>query len=549
MIAQRIDPFHFISIVPPRVAEAESRIGLAQLRARFARHEGLPFADVLTEPRIHDALDEHGGRYRERVFDPVTTIWGFLSQVLSNDHSCRDAVSRIIAHRAARGREACSPNPASSGNARGRLPTGVLRTLARRTAAELLAGAAEDWRWNGRDVFIADGTHVSMPDTPANQASSPQPVVPQPGLGFPLARLVVFRSLATGAGHDLAIAPYEGKGTGETTLLREMDGALKPGDVIRADALFDNDFLICELRDRGIDLVARAQYQRVGSQVLQSRPDGEILLGQRPNKPRGMTGEQYRRYPKALLMRQVSVDARDQDNRAEQFQVVTTLLDASIDGGPIGDRFERRWSGEVDIRSIQSTMPMDILRCKAPEMVRKEIWAHRLAYNLLRTVMAVAAREHGLEPRPLSFTGAKQAVTAFAPKIESARPEERPALIDALLRLVASHRVGDRPGRWEPRALKRRPKPRARLGQPRAAARLRENRSRWFSARPCSGWVVVSPCGARGGSLVSHSIAGSAPSGGAGGRRSTRFGALSTRWASRQPPSLPAVPLGPRGGT
>src|SRR5438067_2966316 len=169
-----------------------------------------------------------------------------------------------------------------------------------------------------------------------------------------------------------------------------------------------------------------------------------------------MTGEQYRRYPESLLMRQVDVDARDKNNRAERFKVVTTLLDASVDGGQIGDLFERRWSGEVDIRSIKSVMQMDVLRCKTPEMVHKEIWAHLLAYNLLRTVMAVAAAEVGIEPREVSFKGAKQAVTAFAPKLEAARPEERPALIDALLTVTADHRVGDRPGRWERRALQRR---------------------------------------------------------------------------------------------
>ncbi len=179
-------------------------------------------------------------------------------------------------------------------------------------------------------------------------------------------------------------------------------------------------------------------------------------------------------------MRQVSVDARGRDNRAERFHVVTTMLDASIDGGRIGDLYERRWSGEVDIRAIKATMQMDILRCKTPEMVEKEIWAHLLAYYLLRTVMAVASADAGIEPREVSFKGAKQAVTAFAPKIEAARPEDRPALLDALLKVIAYHRVGDRPGRWEPRALKRRPKPRARLGQPRAEARLPENRSRWF---------------------------------------------------------------------
>src|SRR5262245_53248228 len=106
MITQRIDPLDFISIVPPRIAQAEPGLSLNQPRDRFARNDGLPFADVLTEARIRDALDEHGVRYRDRVFDPVTTLWGFLSQVLSDDHSCRDAVARIIAHRAAGGLKA-----------------------------------------------------------------------------------------------------------------------------------------------------------------------------------------------------------------------------------------------------------------------------------------------------------------------------------------------------------------------------------------------------------------------------------------------------------
>src|SRR5258707_5296273 len=302
-----------------------------------------------------------------------------------------------------------------------------------------------------------------MPDTPENQAVYPQPPTQQPGVGFPLARVVVLLSLATGACHDLAVAPYEGKGTGETTLLRAMYDALKPGDVVLADALFDNYFLVCELRERGIDLVARAQYERVGSQALQSGPDSDILLWQRPNKPHGMTGEQYRRYPKSLLMRQVSVDARDKNNRAEQFKGITTILDGSVDGAQFGDLYERRWEGEVDIRSIQSTMQMDVLRCRTPEMVRKEIWAHLLAYNLLRTVMAVAASENGLEPRQVSFTGAKQAVTAFAPKIEAARPGARPALVDALLRVAAYPPAGARPRRGGPPARKPRAKPGARL--------------------------------------------------------------------------------------
>src|SRR5262245_9430285 len=361
-----LQPFHrdVFSTIPTPDAQTDLMTRLDRLRDRFARHEGLPFADVLTEARVRAALDQHALTYRDRVFGPVTTLWGFLSQVLSEDHSCRDAVSRIIAHRVASRLPACSPNTASYCTARGRLPTAVLSTLTRQTAEELQAAVAPEWKWNGRDVFIADGSHVSMPDTSENQASYPQPAVQQPGLGFPLARLTVLLSLATGACHDLAMAPYEGKGTGETTRLRQMYGALKPGDVVLADALFDNYFLICELREMGIDLVARAQYQRVGSQVVESRPDGEILLWQRPNKPHGMTGEPHRRYQKSMLMRQVSVDARDQENRAEQFQVITTILDASIDGVHIGELYERRWEGEGERRSIKSVMQMDVLRCK-----------------------------------------------------------------------------------------------------------------------------------------------------------------------------------------
>ena len=427
-----------------------------------------------------DVLNEHGVTFRDRVFNPVTTIWGFLSQVLSEDHSCRDAVSRIIAHRAANGNPVCSPNTASYCKARSRIRTRVLSTLATRTAEELEASIADHWKWNGRSVFIVDGSSVSMPDTPDNRAVYPQPPTQKPELGFPLARITVLLSLATGACHDLAIAAYKGKGTGETNLFRRMYDTLKAGDVVLGDALFDDYFIACELCNRGIDLVARAQYERTGSWAVESRPDGDILVWQRPNKPRGMTSEQYRSYPKQLLMRQVTVDARDKNNRVKQFKVVTTILAQSIDGKQIGDLFERRWEGEVDIRSIKCTMQMDILRCKTPDMVHKEIWTHLLAYNLLRTVMAVAANEDNIEPRKLSFKGAKQALLAFAPKIEAARPEDRAPLIDAMLTTIAYHRVGNRPGRWEPRARKRRPKPAARLTQPRHTAKQPENRSKWF---------------------------------------------------------------------
>jgi hypothetical protein len=453
---------------------------LDAVRARFARNEGLPFANILTEVSIRDVLNEHGVKYRDRVFNPVTTIWGFLSQVLNEDHSCRDAVSRIIAHRAANGKTVCSPNTASYCNARSRIFTSVLSTLATRTAEELEKSVPDQWRWNNRSVFIVDGSSVSMPDTPENQQMYPQPTSQAPGLGFPLARITVLLSLATGACHDLEIAPYKGKGTGEKSLFRRMYDTLKPGDVVLADALFDDYFIVWELCKRKVDIVSRVQHERVGSWTVKSSPEGDILVWRRPHKPLGMTGAQYRSYPKCFMMRQVTVDARDKNNRVKQFKVVTTILDTSIDGKQIGDLFERRWEGEVDIRSIKSTMQMGILRCKTPDMVHKEIWIHLLAYNLLRTVMAVAANENDIEPRKVSFKGTKQTLTAFAPKIEAARPEDRLTLIDAMLTAIAYHRVGNRPDRWEPRAVKRRPKPASRLTQPRHVAKQPHNQSKWY---------------------------------------------------------------------
>ena len=259
---------------------------LDTVRTRFACNQGLPFADVLTEASILDALDEHGVPYRDRVFSPVTTIWGFLSQVLSEDHSCRDAVSRIIAHRAASGL-ACSPNTASYCNARGRLPTGVLRTLARRTAEELQAGLPEGWKWNGRNVFIADGSHVSMPDTPENQASYPQPEVAAAGDRLP-----------AGPGRRAAVAgdrrlprpghrAVRGQGHRRDHAAAADVRRAQPGDVVLADALFDNYFLACELGRRGVELVARVQAERVGSRTGGVRPTATSSSGSGPTSRAG----------------------------------------------------------------------------------------------------------------------------------------------------------------------------------------------------------------------------------------------------------------------
>ena len=176
------------------------------------------------------------------------------------------------------------------------------------------------------------------------QAEYPQPPTQEPGLGFPIARIAALLSLASGACHDLQIAAYRGKGTGEKSLLRKMYDTLQPGDVLLADALFDDYYLACDLCQRGVDIVVRAQYERVTSQTLENTPDGDLIVWHRPNKPHGMSGEEFRTYPKTLVMRQVTV-APEGNSRSEPFKVVTTILAQSIDGQQIGQLYQRRWEG------------------------------------------------------------------------------------------------------------------------------------------------------------------------------------------------------------
>jgi hypothetical protein len=232
------------------------RAQVSFLRRQFLQDGDLPFTNVLTEQLIAQALAALGG-WLDRVFSPLVTLWVFLGQVLSADHSCRAAVARLLAHRLARGQDPCSAQTGAYCQARQRLPESFFADVACSVGRGLDARAERGWLWKGRRVYLFDGTTVTMPDTRENQAAYPQVYNQQPGLGFPLARLAVLLSLATGACHDLAIAPYAGKGTGETTLLRQLYGSLQPGDVVVADALFDNYFIACELRQRGIELVAR----------------------------------------------------------------------------------------------------------------------------------------------------------------------------------------------------------------------------------------------------------------------------------------------------
>ena len=442
------------------------------LRRQFLQDGQLPFTDVLTEDTLAEALATVG-KWLDRIFSPLVTLWVFLGQVLSPDHSCRAAVARLLAHRLARGQEPCSARTGAYCQARQRLPEAFFAETALRAGRALDAGAGEGWRWKKKRVYVYDGSSVTMPDTPANQAAYPQPAAQRPGLGFPLARIGAVFSLACGAVVGLGLGRYAGKGQGDLGLLRTLWDLFRPGDVVLGDRLMCAWTEMVMLKERGVDCVCRLTSHR-RADFRRGRRLGEgdhVVEWPKPQKPRSIDREAYAALPAALTVRECRVRVGRPGFRTRVLIVATTLLDAeAFPKDDLAQLYRARWTAELDLRSLKQVLQMDVLRCKTPELVRKELWTHVLAYNLIRTVMAQAAVRHGVEPRSISFKGALQTLEAFQPVI--ARSGERdPALVrdlyDRLLAAVASHGVGDRPDRYEPRRRKRRPKPYDRLMRPR----------------------------------------------------------------------------------
>jgi hypothetical protein len=436
----------------------------------------LPFRELLDPQMVKEELVKEGVIYSERIYTPFVTLCTFLSQVISVDHSCREAVARLIVWLVLIGRKACSAETGAYCTARQRLPVAVIERLVRRTGQELEDESSEDWLWKGRHVLLVDGTTVSMPDTPENQASFPQSRTQGHGLGFPIARLVAMLSLATGAVRDLAVGPYQGKETGETALFRALLDRLKAGDVVLGDRVFASFFGIATLSGRGVDGLFR-MHQKRKFDFRRGRRLGfedHLVRWIKPGRPEWMDEAFYNQLPEEMLIRELRVKVEQEGFRVDELVLVTTMLDAEkFTKEDLADLFFQRWNVELDLRSIKDVLQMDVLRCLTPQMVEKEIWMHLLAYNLIRGVMARAAKVHGEQPRNLSFKGALQTITAFSDILRTAPSSRRAKLVEEMLKAIATHRVGDRPGRAEPRANKRRPKPQRFMNEPRDQARKR----------------------------------------------------------------------------
>ena len=444
-----------------RSARFQSQQHRDRIRRQAQQVGAVDFFNMLNGPQLLQITEASVPEHRERLYPPTVTLSMFMKQNLQADRSCQRAVNAWAAQRAAEGLSVQSIRTGAYCQARQRLPLQMVTALTRQTGRLLSTQAQRGWRWRGRAVKLADGTGISMPDTPENQACYPQPSTQAEGVGFPLARLVGILCLSTGAVLQAAMGAHAGKGSSELELFRSVMDALCAGDVLLADALYCNYFMIATLQAAGVDVL----FEQHGARITDFRR-GQALGARdhrvqwmRPARPAWMSLQQYQTFPKELTVREVKVGGQI---------LVTTMLDArAVRKGELSALYARRWHVELDIRNLKTTLGMDVLRCLTPQMVEKELWVYLLAYNVIRLLMAQAARNAGVHPRELSFKHTVQMWSEWT----STTLRQNPMRRTEFFRLIAQLIVGNRAGRLEPRARKRRPKPYQWLKVPREKAR------------------------------------------------------------------------------
>ena len=434
---------------------------------RFSHHarnnDSTQFFNLLTEPALFDKVEALLPAHRERLFPPTETLSMFLAQAMSSDRSCQNVVNESATQRLLSSLPQCSTDTGAYCRSRKRLPLAMVSALCRHTGRYICDQAGAHWRWRKRPVRLVDGTTLVMPDTPENQQAYPQLRSQKPGLGFPICRLVGLICLGSGAVLDMGMSPIKGKGSDEQTLLRAMLNNLNTGDILLGDAFYATYFLFCSLYEMGVDAV----FEQHGSRQLKTdfrrgkrlgSKDHIIEISKPKKRPFWMSATDYDQAPNTLQVREC---------RAGGKILVTTLLcSKQTSKNELRKLYKERWHIELDLRNIKTTLSMEMLSCRTPEMVQKEIWVYLLAYNLIRLLMSKSALLADILPRQISFKHTVQLWIAW----RQGGWEKNDALFSGLLILIAQNQVGNRPGRIESRAIKRRPKPMPLLMQPRAIA-------------------------------------------------------------------------------
>jgi len=456
-------------------------------RVRQLRQHSLAQLDRLLHPVLPPGLlsqTEEGSNSRERIYSVRRTFFGFLSQVLNPDCPCREIVRQILALAALTGDASSSPGTSAYCQARQRLPWDILPRL--RCALAARANRAHPL-WRGLCVKVIDGTGVSLPDTKKNQRAYPQPGGQKPGCGFPLMKIVGVFSLASGVLLDYAKGH---KHQHELGLLHRLIDTFKPGDLALADRGFSTYTLMALLGQRQVQSLLRLHHARP-KDLRQGKRLGKndrLLLWRKPDdwqKPRYMAQSLWQLLPKELSVRMVRFTLEIPGYRTRSVTLITTLLDPKLfPSAELARLYARRWRIELWFRDIKTSMNMEMLRCRSPKMVHKELEMFLIAYNFIRGLMAEASGIHDAPMDRLSFKGTVDSVRQFAAALAQARSrKQQNQLMARLLQIIAKDQVPERPGRREPRAVKRRPKPYQKLNRPRHQMKEMQHRSKYRKNR------------------------------------------------------------------
>lgn len=449
---------------------------LSRLAGKLDRdpEQSLVFERFLPADEVRQVCQQFGHRFRDRIYPPVITLWMFLGQTLSSDHSCRDAVHRLNAWRVSRQKKKADSNTTAYCEARQRLPEKVVKELAKRSGKTCQQHAAGRWHWKGRNIKVVDGFTLTMPDTLENQKEYPQQRGQKKGCGFPIVRCVMLFCLSTGAALDIAMGPFRGKQTGENSLLQTINNLLFPGDILLADRHYANYGNIYQAIIGCYDVVMRSHHRRKIDfrRGVKQGPCDQIVEYLKPDhRPIGMSKGDYQKCPKSIAVRHVRYAVKRKGFRVRRIILATTLLDAKIYGvKDLAELYCRRWQVKLDIRSLKTHMQMGHLRCKSPSMVRREIYAHMIAYNLIRDLIVHVSVAYETSPKELSHKGTVQALNAFSDRLQI-NSDCLDALEAALYESIAEHPIGDRTPRVHPREIKRRRKNYKLMQKPRHAHR------------------------------------------------------------------------------
>jgi hypothetical protein len=461
-----------------RTAQTVRQTTLAQLQEHLR--------DLLPAPLL--ASEDEGSNSRERIYTLRLTCECFLWQLLKPKTACREVVRQVQALFQLHDKGPVDEGDSAYVQARLRLPRERLETALSATAqtADRRVGAAGQLQ--GRPVKVADGSTTQLPDTAANQKRYPQPAAQKPGCGFPVLKFVVLFSLASGALRNILMGNLHHH---DLRLLRGLWEQLKQGDILLGDRAYGEYTTLAGLPLQGVDVVARLHHRRKVDFRKAKRlckQDGLFVWTKGCQQSEILSADEWALLPAQITVRILRFTTTIRGFRSRRVTLVTTLLDPKL--YPAEDLialYARRWRLELCLRDLKTTMGMEALRCKTPDMAEKELLAYLVAHNLIRCVMAEAvARAAGaVDLEHVSFKGSVDALRQYSAAIAQARNRQmRRQLWEDLLGNLVRDLVRKRPGRTEPRAVKRRPKPYPLLNQPRRRFVEISHRSRYWKGRP-----------------------------------------------------------------